>query len=152
MQLDGQQIRHGGGFVAYHVPKVAGRYSFAGQVRKGGGFLKHAKLQWYAGYQDPENYILFTVDGKHATVREVKDGKSTELNRIPFEADSDTWVQVDLAVKPNSIDAQIKTPDSRWYDLGTVKSDGEDFTQGKVGFYVPEKDEIAVSNFRFSAH
>jgi hypothetical protein len=150
MQMDGQQVRKGGGFVAYHVPRVAGHYSFSGQARLG-GFLKHGKLQWYAGYQDIDNYILFSVDGKHASVREVINGKTKEVSRIPFEADSNTWVQVDLSVRPNAIDARVRTPDGTWSDLGIVPSDGRDFTQGKVGFYIPDKDEIAVSNFRFAA-
>jgi hypothetical protein len=151
MQMDGEQVRKGGGFVTYHVPKVAGRYSFAGQARKG-GFLKHGKLEWYAGYQDSHNYVLFTVDGKHASVHEVRDGKTTEINRIPFEADSSTWVQVDVVVKPDAIDAHIKSPDTEWRDLGSVASPGRDFTQDRVGFHIGDKDEITVSNFRFSAH
>ena len=151
MQMDGEQVRKGGGFVTYHVPHVGGHYTFAGQARLG-GLLKRGKLQWYAGYQDSQNYVLFTVDGKHATARTVQDGKVTEVNRIPFDADSNTWVQVDLAVNPNSITARVKTPASGWSDLGTVPSaGGRDYTQGRVGFYIPEKDEIAVSNFRFSA-
>jgi PEGA domain len=151
MQVDGEQIRKGGGFVPYHIPKMPGHYTFTAQVRKGGLF-KRGKLQWYAAYQDKENYVLFTLDGKHATVREVRDGKSTELNRISFSSDSNDWVQVDLAVRPNSIDARVKLPDTAWNELGSISSSpGWDFTQGKVGFYIPGSDEIAVSNFRFSA-
>jgi hypothetical protein len=151
MQIDGQQIRKGGGFVPYHIPRMPGHYTFTAQVRKGGIF-KHGKLQWYAAYQDDENYVLFTLDGKHAMVREVRDGKSTELNRISFSSDSNEWVQVDLAVRPNSLNARVKLPDTEWNELGAVSSPGWDFTQGKVGFYIPGSDEIAVSNFRFSAH
>ena len=151
MQIDGQQVRKGGGFVPYHVPRVPGHYNFAGQARKG-GFLKRGKLQWYAGYLDSQNYILFTVDGHHAAVREVRDGKSKELSRIPFEVNSDTWVQVDLAVRPTTIDAHIKTSEIGWKDLGSISTADRDFTQDKVGFYIPEKDEIAVANFHFAAH
>ena len=150
MEVEGQQLRRGGGFVAYHVPKVPGRYSFAGQARRG-DFLRHEKLQWYAGFQDSENYFLFTVDGKHALIHEVEDGKSHEVARVPFSADLDKWVQVDMAVKSGSIDARIKTPEGEWVDLGPVTSPGRDLTQNKVGLYIPGNDEVAVSNFRFSA-
>lgn len=149
MEVEGQQLRKGGGFVPYHIPRVAGRYSFAGQALKS-GFLKHSKLQWYAGYQDMQNYFLFTVDGKHAAVHEVRNGASREIGKIPFESDSSTWVQVDVVVKPSTIDVHVKTPDTPWQDLGQVASPGRDFTQDKVGFYIPDKDEIAVANFRFS--
>jgi hypothetical protein len=151
MEMEGSQVRKGGGFVAYHVPKVAGHYNFAAQGHIG-GFLKHSKLQWYAGYQDSSNYILFTVDGKHATIHEIRDGKSIEVARMPFNAESNEWVQVDLAVRPDSIGAHLKTTDGGWSDLGSVSSPGRDFTQDKVGFYIPGSDEIAVSNFRFSNH
>ena len=131
------------------MPRVAGHYSFAAQGHIG-GFLKHSKLQWYAGYQDSQNYILFAVDGKHATIHEIHDGKSIEIARMPFNAESNEWVQVDLSVRPDSIAARLKTPDTGWNDLGSVASPGRDFTQDKVGFYIPGSDEIAVSNFRFS--
>jgi hypothetical protein len=149
MEMEGSQVRKGGGFVPYHVPKVAGHYNFAAQGHIG-GFLKHSKLQWYAGYQDSENYVLFTVDGKHATIREVTNGKSIEVARAPFNAESNEWVQVDLSIRANSIAAHLKTPGTNWSDIGSVSSPGRDFTQGKVGFYIPGNDEIAISNFKFS--
>ncbi len=150
MEVEGQQLRKGGGFVPYHVPKVSGRYSFAGQALKS-GFLKKNKLQWYAGYQDSQNYVLYTVDGKHVEVHEVSNGESREIGRVPFDVDSGSWVQVDLVVKPASLEVHVKTPDSAWREVGTVASSGRDFTQNKVGFYIPDKDEIAVANFKFSA-
>jgi hypothetical protein len=151
VQDDSEQVRKGGGFVHYSTPKAAGRYSFQVQGHLG-GFLKHGKLQWYAGYYDTDNYVLFTVDGKHASVREVLGGKSTEVNRIPFDANSDEWIQVDMTVKPNGVSARIKNVDGTWNDLGSVASPGRDFTQDKVGFYIPGNDEVAISKFRFSGH
>lgn len=153
MEIPGEQVRRGNGigFVPYHTPHVAGRYSFQAQTRVG-GFFKRGKLQWYAGYQDSQNYILFTLDGKHAIVREVRDGRTTEVNRIPFNVDSDQWVQVDLAVRPKSVDARVKTPESGWTDVGGVSGSDRDLTQGRVGLYIPGNDEVAVSDFRFSNH
>ncbi len=151
VQTEGEQVRKGGGFVHYSTPKVAGRYSFQvhGHI---GGFLKHAKLQWYAGYYDTDNYVLFTVDGKHASVRKIQDGKSTEINRIPFDANSGEWIQVDMSVKPTAVSARIRGIDGTWSDLGSVTSPGRDFTQDKVGFYIPGNDEVAIARFKFSGH
>lgn len=148
---DTEQIRKGGGFVHYSTPRVAGRYSFQAHGRLG-GFLKHSKLQWYAGYYDTENYVLFTLDGKHAIVHEIQGGKSTEVRRIPFSADSDQWVQVEMSVKPTGLSARIRNLNGSWSELGSVTSPGRDFTQDRVGFYIPGNDEIAVSNFKFSGH
>ncbi len=149
ISIPGEQVRKGGGFVHYNVPRAAGHYSFQAHG-KIGGFLKHGKLQWYAGYENSENYVMFSVDGKHATVREMSGGKATEISRVPFNASSDGWVQVDMSVKPGSITARVKTPETGWSDLGTVTSDGRDFTQDRVGFYIPGNDELAVADFRFS--
>ncbi len=151
VQVEGEQVRRGGGFVPYHVPKTSGRYSFQAQVRKSGIF-KRAKLQWYAGYQDSSNFLLFILDGKRATIREVQDGKTTDLSKTPFELEVNQWVQVDLSVKANAIRARVKTQGGSWRELDAVTSPGRDFTQDKVGFYIPGSDEIAVSDFRFSNH
>jgi hypothetical protein len=117
-----------------------------------GGFLKRGKLQWYAGYQDGQNYVLFVLDGKRITAREVRNGKSLEQRRAAFSVDSDEWVQIDLAVMADSISARARTADSAWSDLVAVASPGRDFTQDRVGLYVPEKDEVAVANFHFTSH
>src|SRR5581483_2935286 len=150
-EIQGAQFRRVGGidFVPYHTPKMTGHYSFQAQARVG-GFFKHGKLQWYAGYQDPQNYVLFTIDGKHAIIHEIHDGKSVEVAKTPFNVDSNEWVQVDLSVKPNSVDARVKTPGGEWQDVGAATSPGRDFTQGKVGFYTPGNNEVEVSGFRFS--
>jgi hypothetical protein len=145
------QVRRGGGFVSYGTPKAAGSYSFQALGRVG-GFLKKGRLQWYAGYEDSENYVLFTLDGKHASVREVRRGKSIEWNRIPFSADSNKWIAVSLTIKPDSVSARVKGDEGNWSDLGSVSSPGRDFTQDKVGLYIPAGDEMAVSNFRFAQH
>lgn len=116
------------------APAAARRYTFVarGQV---GGFFKRGKLQWYAGYLDPENYILFTLDGKRAIVREIRDGKTYEVNKVPFSLNSEESVQLDINVKQNSIEARVKKPDGDWTDLGSVTGWGRDFTQGRVGAY-----------------
>jgi len=151
VDLPGEQVRRGGGFVHYNTPKANGHYLFQAHS-KIGGFLKRDKLQWYAGYEDSGNYVMFSLDGKHASVRHVQNGKSQEVNRISFNTTSGQWVQVDLAIKTDSIGAKIKTPGGNWVDLGSVGSKGADFTQGKVGFYVPGNDEVTVADFRFAHH
>jgi hypothetical protein len=149
--LRSEKVLKGGGFVPYGTPKTPGRYTFQAQGRLG-GFLKRGKLQWYAGYQDGQNYVLFVLDGKRITAREVRDGKSLEQRRAAFSVDSDEWVQVDLAVKTDSISVRARTTDGAWSDIVAVTSPGRDFTQDRVGVYVPDKDEVAVANFHFTSH
>lgn len=149
IEMPGEHVRRGGGFVHYHTPKATGNYVFQAHS-KIGGFLKHDKLQWYAGYENTDNYVMFMLDGKHASIRQVKNGKSSEINRISFNASSDQWIQVDLSVKPDAISARVRTPESAWAEVGTALSGGRDFTQDRVGFYLPGSDEVAVANFHFN--
>jgi hypothetical protein len=151
VQAESEQVRKGGGFVHYSTPRGSGRYSFDARGKLG-GLLKHGKLQWYAGYHDSDNYILFTLDGKRAIVREMQDGKSTELSRIPFNADSDEWVHVEMSVKPTGISARLRNVNGTWSELDSAPSPGRDFTQDKVGFYIPGNDEVTISKFVFSSH
>lgn len=115
-------------------------YSLRG-LTHGGGLFKHNKLQWYAGFQDSLNYVLFSLDGKHAIIRQVRDGKATEISKVPFSVDSNEWVLIDLSVKPNTINARVKTADGEWTDIGSVISPGRDFTQGKIGVYKSGNDD-----------
>jgi hypothetical protein len=116
------------------APISSHNYAFQTEAHVGGLF-KRSKVQWYAGYQDSQNYILFTLDGKHAIVREVRDGKSFEVSKTPLSLDSNEMIQIDVSVKPNVITSRIKTPYGEWMDVGSVSSPGRDFTQGKVGMY-----------------
>jgi hypothetical protein len=148
-QPEGTHVQRGGGFTPYDTPKTQGHYSFRTQGRVG-GILKKSKLQWYAGFKDNQNYVLFSLDGKHAEVREMRNGKPILWNRIPCRVDSSSWVQVDLSVKAGLVSSRVKTQGQGWTDLGSVASFGRDFTQDKVGFYIPPNDEVAVANFKFA--
>ena len=149
-QASGERIQKGGGFVVFHVTKTPGRYSFAAHVRKGGGFLKKERLQWFAGYEDSKNFILFQSDGKHLTVREVVDGKGSETRKVPMDVEPTEWLQVEMSVQPNAISTRVRAPGGTWQEVGSVPSPGRDFTQGRAGFFVPGSDEISVTGFKFS--
>jgi hypothetical protein len=148
-QADGTHVQKGGGFIPYDTPKAPGHYSFRTQGHVG-GILKKGKLQWFAGFKDNQNYILFSLDGKHAEVREMRNGKSILWSRVPCSVDSSSWVQVDMAVKSGAVSSRVKTAGEGWVDLGSVASFGRDFTQDRVGFYIPPNDEVAVANFKFA--
>jgi hypothetical protein len=142
-------IHKGGGFLIYHTTKASGHYSFSLQLRKGGGFLKSKRLQWFLGFQNTKNYVLFQVDGKHFTVRQVVDGKGDELQKSPFDAELESYVQVEVSVKPNSVNTRLKPSEGGWQDMGPVTVMGRNFTQGKFGILISGNDEIAISPVHF---
>ncbi|MGA7411905.1 MAG: hypothetical protein WBW33_15610 [Bryobacteraceae bacterium] len=150
VQASGERIQKGGGFVVFHVTKTPGHYSFAAHVRKGGGLFKKERLQWFAGYQDPKNFLLFQTDGKHLTVREVVDGKGSEVRKLPMDVEPTEWLQVEMTVQPSEVTTRVRAPGGAWQEIGPVPTHGGDFTQGRAGFFVPGNDEIAVMNFKYS--
>jgi len=143
-------LHKGGGFLLLHTPKGPGRYTFTLQLRKGGGFLKTKRLQWFVAFQDTKNYVLFQVDGKHFTVRRVENGKSNELQKLPFDPDPEDSIGVQISLKPNSVDTRLKSLNGSWQDMGPVTSPGSDFTQGKFGLLISGNDEVGVSTIHFS--
>jgi len=147
----GEQVHKGGGFIAYHTPKAPGNYYFQAHAKLG-GVLKRGKLQWYAGYQDSANYVLFSLDGKHAEVKQVRDGKQIDVGKVPFSLGSDEWVQIELSVKSDTLQARAKAGLGDWTDLTPVTAASGDFTRQSVGIFVPSNEEVAVANFRFSNH
>lgn len=143
-------IHHGGGFLIYHTTNSPGHYVFTMQLRRGGGFLKSKRLQWFVGYQNTRNYILFQVDGKHFIVRQVVDGKGEDLRKEAFDVDPEGYVQIDMAVKPHSVDTRLRPNDGAWQDMGSVTGITSDLTQGgKFGVLISGNDEIGVSSVHF---
>ncbi len=142
-------IHKGGGFLIYHTTTGTGHYVFSLQLRKGGGFLKSKRLRWFLAYQDTKNYVLFEVDGKRFTVRQVEDGKSDEVLKAPFDNDPENYVQIDMGVKADSVNVRLKPEGGSWRDMGTVRAPGEDFTKGKFGILISGNDEVGVSTIHF---
>lgn len=143
-------LHKGGGFLLLHTPKGPGRYTFTLQLRKGGGFLKSKRLQWFVSFQDTKNYVLFQVDGKRFTVRRVVNGKSNDLQKLPFDADPEDSIGVQISLKPNSVDTRLKSQTGAWQDMGPITSPGSDFTRGRFGLLIAGNDEVGVSTIRFT--
>jgi hypothetical protein len=147
--VTGERIQQGGGYVSFHVTKTPGQYAFWARMRKG-HLLHRDRIQWFAGYQDQKNNVLFQVDGKHLVVRDIVDGKGTDKRRIPFDADPHQWVQVEMTVTANSVAVRVRQPGEAWVDGGSLPSEGRDFTEGRMGFLVPGGEEIGIRNFQFA--
>jgi hypothetical protein len=120
------------------------------ELRKGGGFMKSKRLQWFVGYQDTKNYVLFQIDGKHFVVRQVVDGKSEERKKENFDANLDNYLQIEMAIQSGSVSTRLRSQDGSWRDMGTASAAGPDLTQGKVGILISGNDEVAVSSIHFA--
>ncbi len=142
-------IHRGGGFLIYHSTKEPGRYTFSMQLLRGGGFLKGKRLQWFVGYQDTKNYVLFQLDGKHFVIRQVVDGKGQEIRKMAFDANLENVVGVEMAVKAHSVETRLKPSDGGWENMGEASDIASDLTQGKFGVLISGNDEIGVSSVQY---
>lgn len=142
-------IHKGGGFLIYHTTKAPGHYVFTMQLRHGGGFLKSKRLQWFIGYQNTKNYVLFQVDGKHFTVKQIVDGKGDELRKVPFDGDPEGYIQIDMAVKPHSVDVRLKPDNGGWENMGAVGNINPELINGKFGVLISGNDEVGVSTIHY---
>jgi serine/threonine protein kinase len=134
-------VHRGGNFVLYKTSPTSGAFVFSATLDKG------HRLQWVFNYTDDQNYALFQMDENYFYRSEVREGKTTEEAKIPFNTDKKKSRTFRIVVTPNRIVHQIQQGDA-WVNLDSWSQPGRDLSSGKFGFYLPGKEEIALSNFR----
>jgi hypothetical protein len=137
-------VKRGGEFVPSPLSPAAGSYIFTAIVMKG----KH--LEWVVNYQDDKNYDLFQMEDKNLVRTQVVNGKKGEAVKIPHTIKIKDYISVQIAVTPTSITHHFLVQ-NQWQAVDKWERPGGGL-QGKFGFHVPGKDQIGVSDFRFSAN
>ena len=128
----------GGGFVLYKTSPTSGTFVFSAMLDKG------HRLQWVFDYTDDNNYALFQMDENYFYRSEVRGGKTTEEEKIPFKTDKKKSRTFQIVVTPNRIEQRI-LQGSTWTLLDSWT--GANLSSGKFGFYLPGSDEVELSNF-----
>ena len=103
-------------------------------------------LQWVFNYTDDHNYELFQMDENFFYRSEVRDGKETEEAKVPFKTEKKKSRTFQIVVTPNRIVHQIQQGNG-WSSLDSWNPSGGNLSSGKFGFYLPNNDEVKVSNF-----
>jgi tetratricopeptide (TPR) repeat protein len=150
--------RRGGDFVLYKDTPPAGKFVFSAVVEKG------HRLQWVFNYLDDQNYELFQIDEndfsrsavrKGENTQEVKVSLRTDKNktsftdkiRAPFKTDKKKARTFSILVTSHHIVHMIQQGDG-WVNLDSWDP-GPAFNSGKFGFYIPDSDEVGLSNFNY---
>ena len=108
---------------------------------------RHGKrLEWVLNFRGAKNYCLFQLDDKNFTRSEVVNGKRIEGPRISHGASRKEFIGIEILVTARAIRHRILHA-GQWQTLDTWDRPG---TQGSFGFHIPGKDEIALSDFRFT--
>jgi hypothetical protein len=136
----GWSVRRGGGFVLNNSPSTAGTFIFSAILDKG------KLLQWVFNYVDDRNYELFQMDDNFFYRSQVRDGKKTDEVKVAFRSDKKKARTFQVVVSPTRIVHQIQQGNG-WASVDFWSPPTGNLTSGKFGFYLPNNDEIRVSNF-----
>jgi hypothetical protein len=137
-------VKHGGEFVVAPLNPAAGSYIFTAIVMKG------KRLEWVVNYKDDKNYDLFQLDDKNLVRTRFANGKKGDSTRIPHSIKTKDYVSVMITVTPGAVVHSFLVQ-QKWQEVDKWETPGGGL-QGKFGFRVPGKDQLGVSDFRFTAN
>ena len=137
----GWSVHRGGDFVLYPVSPTRGMFEFAALKRHG------KRIRWVLRYKDPRNYLLFEIDGKTFSRKEVDNGRIIGPVEV-VHGTSEAAFTLQIEVHPESITHRIYTKGA-WKTVEDWRQPGQDFDSGSFGFLLGKDDEIGLSNFRF---
>ena len=137
-------MKRGGEFVLAPINPAEGSYIFTALLMKG------KRLEWVLNYRDNGNYDLFQLDEKNLVRTQLVDGKKGASVKEPHSAKVSGYVSVMIAVTSGSVVHSLLV-DRQWQVVDRLERSGGGL-QGKFGFHVPGKDQIGVSEFRYSAN
>ena len=137
-------VHRGGNFVLFRTVPSSGTISFSALLQKG------HRLQWVLDYIDDKNYVSFSMDENFFYRNLVRDGHSIETAQFPHKTDKKQFRSLQIRVSGDEVVHQIREG-NQWITLDTWNQPGTDLSAGKFGFFIPGKDQVALSNFRHYA-
>ncbi len=107
--------------------------------------VRGKKLRWIVGNKDNRSQAQFELE-KNKLVR--KDGGGKKLQESA-KFDSQEAFQVKIDVRNGALIHQINVGGA-WTTVDNWQDGGRNFADGRFGFVVEGRDEIAISDFRFT--
>jgi hypothetical protein len=137
-------VKRGGEFVVAPLNPAAGSYIFTAILMKG------KRLEWVVNYQDDKNYDLFQMEDKYLVRTRFANGKKGDSVKVPHSLKVKDYVSVMITTTPGAIVHSFLV-EQKWQEVDKWETPGGGL-QGKFAFHVPGKDQLGVSDFRFSAN
>ena len=140
-------VRHGGGFVLYKPVGKPGTFEFTLQLLRG------KTLEWFAGYADAKNYVLFRMDKDTFHRIQVVNGKRNELFKKNHglklkEKEMAAGLRVEVA---SGLLVTSALDGTQWVVLDSWSAPDFNFTERRFGLLIEGKDEVRLSDFKFAA-
>jgi hypothetical protein len=148
-QEEGWWVRQGGGLVLYRPVGKPGTYELT-LMTASHGLLHGKSLQWFAGYADAKNYVLFRLDKDAFHRIQVVNGKRNELfkqNRNLKSKDLSATLRVEVG--PGLVVTRL-LEDNNWVVLDSWSAPDINFAERRFGLLVEGKDEVRISGFKFT--
>jgi hypothetical protein len=140
-------VRKGGGFVTFSKTPTGGVLQFTITLPKKTLF-RDKPFQWFLGFADARNYVLFKVDRKNFQRVDKINGRDNDGPKRAHNLDKGGTFDVKIEVGGGRI-VHYLGDSGRWIQVDEYAVEGRDFGRGKFGFYIPGNDEYGVRNFAF---
>lgn len=146
--LDGNASRDGDAYVfkgtsnvMFKADKTGGTFTFSIRPVRG------KRIRWMIGFKDSANYALFELEKNKFTRRDVAGGRDKKLTDSGRIEQQDVF-QVQIDVRNGSVVHKVNIG-GNWTVVDNWVDAGRNFADGKFGFRIDGKDEIAITDFKF---
>lgn len=133
-------VRRGGDYFLAPVRPRPGTYTFTVVLLRG------RRIHWVVDYRDQRNHVFYQVDDDDLERIDVVNGRKTTVSKSPHKSNKKLYLSFLVTVTANSISTSILRAGT-WVPL--ENGPRADAGAGQFGFFIPGRDEIAVSDFKF---
>jgi hypothetical protein len=115
-----------------------------------GGLLRGRSLEWFAGFSDPKNYVLFRMDKDSFHRIQVVNGKRNEIYKTNrFLKSKELVATLRVEVGPGLVVTRL-LEDNNWVVLDSWSAPDINFAERRFGVLIEGKDEVRLSGFKFT--
>ena len=134
--------KRGGDFVLVPRDLGAGAYTFSVWLQQG------RRIEFVADYEDDRNHVLYEVDKKNIVRTRILNGRKVDEEKKEHGVDIDEFLSFQVDVRGSGVAVRVRNAD-RWRVLDEYSAPGENFADGKFGFHIGGRTQLALSHFAF---
>ena len=136
-------VRRGGGFLGFRVAPAVGTFAFTAKVFRG------KRFQWVANYRDARNYVWFEIGRENFFRNEMVNGRARQLLKKEHSLKSPEHYSLTVEISPHALTNKLQV-NGQWVTLDRWEDPKTDFTAGRFGVLIENRDQYGLSNFTFT--
>ena len=134
-------VKRGGEFVLLPRNLGAGAYTFSVWLQQG------RRIELVVDYKDDRNYILYEIEKRKLVRTRIVNGKKTDERKADHTGDTAAFLSFQIDLSANRVGLRLRDGD-RWEVIDEYTST-EDLADGKLGFRIGGRTQLALSHFSF---